>query len=760
MKRIARLKPAASAVLIMLMLGISSQYLTHFQKPDIQNQPGALADTGDKDDYTLWELPEGAKRRLGKGMFTDMQLSSDGTRLAIASSTGIWLYDVNTGKETSLLTNNTDLIGLVAFSPDGKTLASIGGSNTCRIWDVENQSLLSTFTVPNYWIRSLKFLDDGKTLVGEGLIDKVSNILTGKISRWDDPKVWKWDSTTGKLINTFTTKLPKFNPTKDERTGVLVKGFANRGRVIFAFENKDYTISIKDGSTDQEIATLQKPGQEIKAFVFSADGTRLAIAYDRTVHLWNLDTIKQIATLPIRVAKFYGNSSGLAFSKDGKILAVAGLQDISVWNVDPHSHIATFKNKEGGLWEFVLSSDGSTIVTLNHQGTVDLWSVDTGKHEHTLTTRYTNRFTALAFTHDGKTIASAAGNKIHLWNTNTGTEKYRVQVPAADRMPNRDPEWHLRNAVPTKRGSEIIGLAFSKDNLTLNTCNTSGKIAVWNVTSAKYETSKAIKGVALIKPIRFNSNLLMKGMSTVPMPRTPNLYHLFAASFENTSVYQPEVVFSPNGKILAAKNLEDAVEVWHIPTQLSLYTLKKQNPNANGKRIMALSSNGKMLAIGENQHIHLSNTHTGETLATFKMPKKNPTWFDRLKSLFGGELIKEKIEAVAVAQDTNNFLAASGYKTIYLWDVSKQDPLLTIKAHSEAICKLAFTSDGTLLASGDIGGTIHLWDMPTGEKLTTFKPYASPVTQLVFSPDGKTLASTNLHSRFAGTILLWDVPSK
>lgn len=47
-------------------------------------------------DYTKWELPEGAKSRLRKGIVTDIQISPDNTRLAIASSAGVWLYDVNT----------------------------------------------------------------------------------------------------------------------------------------------------------------------------------------------------------------------------------------------------------------------------------------------------------------------------------------------------------------------------------------------------------------------------------------------------------------------------------------------------------------------------------------------------------------------------------------------------------------------------------------------------------------------------------------
>ena len=75
-------------------------------------------------DYTQLNLPEGAKARLGKGVIMDMQLSTDGTRLAVASSIGVWLYDVRTGHETALITEHTATVMHVAFSPDGKILAS------------------------------------------------------------------------------------------------------------------------------------------------------------------------------------------------------------------------------------------------------------------------------------------------------------------------------------------------------------------------------------------------------------------------------------------------------------------------------------------------------------------------------------------------------------------------------------------------------------------------------------------------------------
>ena len=60
-------------------------------------------------DYTRWGLPEGAKARLGKGRISgNIAYSPDGTRLAVGSSIGIWLYDTTTYQEGALLTGHTD----------------------------------------------------------------------------------------------------------------------------------------------------------------------------------------------------------------------------------------------------------------------------------------------------------------------------------------------------------------------------------------------------------------------------------------------------------------------------------------------------------------------------------------------------------------------------------------------------------------------------------------------------------------------------
>ena len=97
-------------------------------------------------EYTQWGLPDGAKARLGKGRVSEIAYSPDGTRLAVASSIGIWLYDTATHQEVALLTGHTFIVSRVAFSPDGRTLASGSGDNTIRLWDAVTGAHQRTLT--------------------------------------------------------------------------------------------------------------------------------------------------------------------------------------------------------------------------------------------------------------------------------------------------------------------------------------------------------------------------------------------------------------------------------------------------------------------------------------------------------------------------------------------------------------------------------------------------------------------------------------
>ncbi|MDE0015122.1 MAG: hypothetical protein OXU51_02970, partial [Candidatus Poribacteria bacterium] len=113
---------------------------------------------------SLFSLPEGAKARLGKGWINNLQYSSDGTRLAVATSIGIWLYDTQTYQEVALLTEHIRGVNSVAFSPDSGTLASSGRDGNIDLWNAttgEHQQTLRGHTDTVY---NITFNASGDTL--------------------------------------------------------------------------------------------------------------------------------------------------------------------------------------------------------------------------------------------------------------------------------------------------------------------------------------------------------------------------------------------------------------------------------------------------------------------------------------------------------------------------------------------------------------------------------------------------------------------
>ena len=104
-------------------------------------------------DYTRWNLPEGAKARLGKGLLSgSIAYSPDGTRLAVSANIGIWLYDAHSGAEIDLFTGQALSVNSVAFSPDGYILAGGSGDGTIRLWDVATGKIKWTLTGHTGWL--------------------------------------------------------------------------------------------------------------------------------------------------------------------------------------------------------------------------------------------------------------------------------------------------------------------------------------------------------------------------------------------------------------------------------------------------------------------------------------------------------------------------------------------------------------------------------------------------------------------------------
>ena len=179
-------------------------------------------------DNTQWGIPEGARTRLGRGRTGEMRYSPDGTRLAVASGIGIWLYDTATYQDVSLLTGQSEQIFNIAFSPDGKTIASGCYDGTIRLWDIGTGIHKTRLTTYKVSVNSVAFSPNGPLACGS-----------------DDGTVRLWDAHTGEHKKTLT----------GHTDNVYSVAFSPDGQTL-ASGSEDGTVRLWDAHTGEHKKTL------------------------------------------------------------------------------------------------------------------------------------------------------------------------------------------------------------------------------------------------------------------------------------------------------------------------------------------------------------------------------------------------------------------------------------------------------------------------------------------------------------------------
>jgi RNA polymerase sigma factor (sigma-70 family) len=284
-------------------------------------------------------------------------------------------------------------LGFVAFSPNGKTLAS--GSNyyaTIKLWDVATGKEQAPFDEA-YAGGPMAFSPDGKTLAATSSI-----IVTFPIMLID--------LATGKKKAMVNNLHPQcycvvFSP--DSKT--LASG-TTYGLKLWALDTGEEQV-ISEHCHAPSVA-------------FSPDGRTLASwAGGRGVTLWKVRTGNALATFK---QKIDGAKIGpLSFSPDGKTLASwSEAGTIKLWDVETGKEQASFgENVRGGLASLTFSPDGKTLAS-GQEGTIKLWDVETRKEWATLKEGYTGQWSwgagCLSFSPDGKTLASVSGDTIIVWD--------------------------------------------------------------------------------------------------------------------------------------------------------------------------------------------------------------------------------------------------------------------------------------------------------------------------------------------------------
>ncbi len=554
--------------------------------------------------------------------------SPDGKTIASSSDDHtIKLWNLE-GKELLTLTGHSNRVMSVTFSPDGKAIASGSGDRTIKLWNLEGKELL-TLTGHSNWVNSIAFSPDGKTIVSSSGDRTI--------------KLWNLE---GKELLTLTGHSNEVNSI----------AFSPDGKTI-ASSSDDHTIKLWN-LEGKELLTLTGHIYGVLSIAFSPDGKTIASgSYDNSIKLWNLEG-KELRTL---MGHIYGVMS-IAFSPDGKTITSGSYDNsIKLWNLEGRE-LLTLMGHSNEVNSIAFSPDGKTIASGSGDKTIKLWNLE-GKELRTLM-GHSNEVNSIAFSPDGKTIASGSLDKtIKLWNLE-GKE--------------------LRTLMG--HSNLVLSVAFSPNRITIASGSFDKTIKLWNLEGKEVLTLTGHSYEIMSVAFSPDGKTIASGSSD----KTIKLWNLEGKELRTLMGHSDRVLsiaFSPDGKTIASGSYDNSIKLWSLEGK----ELRTLIGHRHGVNSIAFSPDDKTIASGSYDNSIKLWSLEGKELCT----------------LTGHS---NAVLSVAFSPDGKTIASGSSDNSIKLWNLEGKE-LRTLIGHRHGVNSVAFSPDGKTIASGSSDKTIKLWDI-------------------------------------------------